>query len=423
MSIFDVFKRNKPIQQRKLVEERAASLADVYSFSSYNGYRTSKSMKLSAVYRCVEIISDSVAQLPLEPFKIDKDGFKEKAKSHPSYYLLNKKPNNYMNRFTFIKLLVSQMLLNGNAYAYIKRDQAGNATELIPLDPQLVSIEQTPEGLLYMTPLLTTPITDEDMIHILNFTYDGINGVSTIEHASNALSLAYSGESQAQGFFTGGCNAGGYLKIDGPLSPKQKEDNKRAWQQAFSPASPEGQPGGIAVLEGNMTYNPIQISPVDSQLLESRQYSVIDICRFFGVSPVKCFDLSKSSYSTIEATQLGFLTDTLQPLLEKIELEFETKLFRPSERMKIDIRFDVSMLLRTDKTSLSNYWSRLFNMGALSPNDIRKELDLSPIEGGDNAFLNAAMRTIKNIEEGGALDNEQKQLDIDNYDIKDNQEQ
>jgi HK97 family phage portal protein len=75
----------------------------------------------------------------------------------------------------------------------------------------------------------------------------------------------------------------------------------------------------VAVLEGNMDFEPVTISPSDSQLLETRQFNVVDICRFFGVSPVKAFDLSNSSYSTIEATELAFLTDTLSPLLEKIE--------------------------------------------------------------------------------------------------------
>lgn len=105
----------------------------------------------------------------------------------------------------------------------------------------------------------------------------------------------------------------------------------------------------MCVLEGNMDFSPITVSPSDAQLLETRQFNVIDICRFFGVSPVKAFDLSKSSYSTVEATELAFLTDTLAPLLEKIELEFERKLYKPSEKDSIDVRFDTATLLRADK--------------------------------------------------------------------------
>ena len=143
----------------------------------------------------------------------------------------------------------------------------------------------------------------------------------------------------------------------------------------------------MAVLEGNMDFQPITVNPSDAQLLETREFNVIDICRFFGVSPVKAFDLSKSSYSTVEATQLAFLTDTLAPLLEKIELEFERKLYKPSERENIEVRFNTEVLLRADKASLASYYNTLFQIGVITPNEIRKVLDLPAIENGDKSFV------------------------------------
>ena len=145
-----------------------------------------------------------------------------------------------------------------------------------------------------------------------------------------------------------------------------------------------------------MDFQPITVNPSDAQLLETRQFNVIDICRFFGVSPVKAFDLSKSSYSTVEATQLAFLTDTLAPLLEKIELEFERKLYKPSERNSIDVRFDTSVLLRADKASLANYYNTLFQIGVITPNEIRKALDLEAIENGDHTFVQVNIQTLNN---------------------------
>ena len=145
-----------------------------------------------------------------------------------------------------------------------------------------------------------------------------------------------------------------------------------------------------------MEFKPITVNPSDAQLLETRQFNVIDICRFFGVSPVKAFDLSKSSYSTVEATNLSFLTDTLSPLLEKIELEFERKLYKPSEKANIDVRFDTSRLLRADKQSLASYYNTLFNIGVVSCNDIRKEIDLPYIEGGDAHFVQVNLATLEN---------------------------
>ena len=162
-----------------------------------------------------------------------------------------------------------------------------------------------------------------------------------------------------------------------------------------------------------MDFKPITVNPTDAQLLETREFNVIDICRFFGVSPVKAFDLSKSSYSTVEATNLSFLTDTLSPLLEKIELEFERKLYKPSEKESIDVRFDTSRLLRADKQSLANYYSTLFNIGVVSPNEIRNEIDLPYIDGADNHFIQVNMMEVKK-----AAQNTPSNNSITNEDVK-----
>ena len=374
-------------KQTEVVEERSSTF-DYLMYNTGANYGTSKAMLLSTVYRCVEVISDSVAQLPLEPYKIDADGYRLKFTSHPSYRILNKEPNNRMTRFTFIKTLVVSTLLKGNGFAYIERDNKGNAIALHYIPSELVTIippTTIGENVMYNVTGLSNSVESCNMIHILNFSYDGITGISTLSHAKNTLGLAMDSESHASGFFKGGANLAGILTVQSTLTSKQKQDLKTSWQTAFSPTT--GQPNGVAVLEGNMEFKPITVNPSDAQLLETREFNVIDICRFFGVSPVKAFDLSKSSYSTVDATNLSFLTDTLSPLLEKIELEFERKIYKPSEKESIDVRFDTSRLLRADKQSLANYYSTLFNIGVVSLNEIRKELDLASVEGGDNHFV------------------------------------
>lgn len=131
-----------------------------------------------------------------------------------------------------------------------------------------------------------------------------------------------------------------------------------------------------------MSYQPIQLNATDSQMLESRQYNVQDIARFFGISPVLLGDLSHNSYSTIEAVQQQFLLHTLQPYITMIEEEFTKKLFSNSES-NLEINLDETVVLRTDKTAQANYYSTLLDKGILSINEVRKELGYSEIEGGD----------------------------------------
>ena len=389
-----MFGFGKKRTEQPKVEERSY-FGDYLSYNCATSYTTEKSMLLSTVYRCVEVISDSVAQLPLEPYRIDSNGYKLKFTSHPTYKLLNKEPNPRMTRFDFIKVMIVSTLLKGNGYAYIERDDKGNAQGLHFIPAELVTIirpKSLNEAVSYSMAGLGK-VESCNMIHIKNFSYDGIEGVSTLRHARNTLGLSTDAESHAAGFFKGGANLAGILKSQTNLNSQQKNELKRSWQMAFSPAT--GTPNGVAVLEGNLSFEPITVNPTDAQLLETRQFNVVDICRFFGVSPVKAFDLTKSSYSTVEATNLSFLPETLSPLLEKIELEFERKLYKPSEKDSIDVRFDTATLLRADKQSLANYYQTLFNIGVVSPNDIRKQLDMEAIEGGDNTFVQVNIQTLE----------------------------
>lgn len=399
-------------RKKKQETEERSSTFDYLMYNTGANYSTSKAMLLSTVYRCVEVISDSVAQLPLEPYKVDAQGYKIKFTSHPTYRLLNSEPNKKMSRFTFIKTLVVSTLLKGNGFAYIERDHNGNAIALHYIPSELVTIippKTLGDTVAYSVTGISNVIEACNMIHILNFSYDGITGISTLSHAKNTLGLATDSEAHASGFFKGGANLAGILTVQSTLTSKQKNDLKTSWQSAFSPST--GTPNGVAVLEGNMEFKPITVNPTDAQLLETRQFNVIDICRFFGVSPVKAFDLSKSSYNTVEATNLSFLTDTLSPFLEKIELEFERKLYKPSEKESIDVRFDTSRLLRADKASLASYYNTLFNIGVVSPNEIRKEIDLPYIEGGDQHFVQVNMTTVQNAANLVTADKSVKVLD------------
>ena len=389
MSLFSWFKKEKPVEERSM-------FGDYLLYNSASTYANNKAMLLSAVYRCTEVISDSVAQLPLEPYRIDSDGCKIKFTSHPTYNLLNREPNKNMSKFTFLKTMVVSMLLTGNAYALIDRDEKGNAKALYYIPTELVTIlkpQNITDTISYSITGMKSVVEDCNMIHILNFTSDGYEGVSTLTYARKTLGLAMDAEANAEGFFKGGANVAGILKSNAPLTTKQKESLKSSWNSAFNGNT--GTPNGVAVLDADLDFQAVTVNPSDAQLLETRQFNVIDICRFFGVSPVKAFDLTKSSYNTIEQMQLAFLTDTLQPLLEKFEGEFQRKLYKPSEKDNVVVRFSTAPLPRADQQSQANYYNTLFQMGVMTINEIRQELDLPHLENGNTSFVQVNVQTLK----------------------------
>lgn len=356
-------------------------------------------MLLSTVYRCVDVISDAVAQLPLETFSIDSDGFKRPYIDHPVYSLLNEEPNEDMTRFTFFKTMVASVILRGNAYAYIERDSRGNAVQLIYLQTHQVNIVWILDNSgikrkRYQVVGFKELVEPKDMLHFLNFSYDGIVGVSTLTHARQTLGIATDSEAHAAGFFKGGGNAAGILTVEGVrLNADQKKQNYEEWKARTDPTT--GSPNGIVILEGNMKYQTLTINPKDAQLLESRQFNVVDICRFFSVSPVKAFDLREANYSTVEATQLAFLTDTAAPILTKIELELNRKLFKKSEKGRVKSEFNTSGFLRADKSAQGTYLNQMFQIGAMTPNEIRRENNLPKVEYGDNAFVQVNIQPLE----------------------------
>ena len=409
MGFLDRILRRSPgtveTEQRK-EEENVFGLA--LNYNGWSTYKTSQSLALSAVYRCVEVITNGVASLPVKLYRTDEKGFKYEMHNNLSF-ILSKKPTGKINAFTFYKLIVKDILLQGNAYALILRNGKGEIIGLQYIQAGLVSPIDRGDRIEYQVTGIKGFVRQEDILHFMNYTDNGVYGISVLTHARRTLGIADYGENASENFYkSGGCTTG-FLKFDGPSSGKQREEILSAWNQATGGV--RNQPNGIPVLPANVNYTQLSVNPADAQLLESREFSVVEICRFFGVSPTKCFDLTHASYNNSEMAELAFLNDTLRPLLTKIEMEMETKLFKPEEGY--DIKFDVSELLRTDKKSQAEYFTKMFNLGVLSPNDIRKELDMDEIEGGDIHCAQINLTSIKNLEFVNATaDNRQKEPEM-----------
>lgn len=341
-------------------------------------------MNLSAVYRAVEIISNSIATLPVKILINDESG-KNEADKHPlNYVFSDRNTNNIISKFTLFKLLVQSVLLRGNGFALIERS-GGMVKSLRYLEPNDVNIvyDKIKNTLYYDVPIIKRHVDPKDMIHLVMFSYDGIKGLSVLQNAARSIGIAQASENAAKSFFDNGMMINGILKVQGPVNQKQREDLRAAWNETYTSNG-----SGIAILQGNMDYQTIQLSAKDSQMLESRQFSVTDIARFFGISPVLLGDLSaKTNLNTFEALQNDFLVHTLQPYVVMIENEMNRKLLSPTED-NLSITLETNEILRIDKAAQSNYYSTLINSGVLSINEVRKEIGYNGIgEEGDKHII------------------------------------
>jgi len=392
-----IFTRNKKKEVRMTETEIYDALVlGTLSWSSVEGYEQTKALKLSAVYRAVNLISDSVAILPLDNYTYEKD-WKKKQRNNLDY-LLNVQPNKLMSAYTFKKQIVQYILLKGNAYIHITR-KGDTPTEFILLDPDFIKVMLVKGEKKY---IYNNDVTyeDSDIIHIMNFSTNGLIGSSTLKHAATTLETAYFSEGHANNFFKGNGNMAGIL------SPKQgvniTEPKAKAAKEAFTNASNASVTGGISnsvvVLDSGLEYNPISVNPKQAQLLESRAFNFITIAQFFGVSPHKLFDFSKGGYNSNEMSQIDFLNTTLQPLLEKIENEIYRKIYTKVENNITELRFDVSNLFRLDATAQADYYTKMFFIGAITSNEIREKIDSSyPVKGGNRAFVAVGVQPLDNL--------------------------
>lgn len=384
--IFDYFRRKK--------ERRAL---EIDKLMEAVGKQDVKPMSLSTVYRCVAVISESVAMLPIVLYEVSGEAMRKlTALDHPLVSVLNSAPDSRMTRYTFLQAIVRSMLLRGNGFAYIERKRG--AVSLIFLHPDDVEMikkkgDNGQPYLVYKVKGFERLLDASEVLHFINLSDNGLVGESVLEHARRSLNIAGNAEGQAENYYNGDGMPSGILSIASRMTAEQKEANYKAWKDRMT-----NNPGGVMILEGTtQSYTPINISAADRQLLEVRSFSVQDICRFFGCSPVKAFDLTHSSYSTVEALQLEFLTDTLQPMLTNIEMELHRKLFYGADAAKYAIKFNTGELLRADKSSQAQYFSQLVQLGLMTPNEARIELNLPPMKGGNALYMQGAMMPVEQI--------------------------
>lgn len=361
-------------------------------------------MQMTAVYSCVRILAEAVAGLPLHLYKYTASGGKEKALSHPLYFLLHDEPNPEMSSFVFRETLMTHLLLWGNAYAQIIRNGKGEVIALYPLMPNRMSVDRDSSGALYYTYTrysdeaptmngMTVTLRPSDVLHIPGLGFDGLVGYSPIAMAKNAIGMAIACEEYGAKFFANGAAPGGVLEHPGTIKDPQKV--RDSWNAAYQGSSNSHR---VAVLEEGMKYQPIGISPEQAQFLETRKFQINEIARIFRVPPHMVGDLEKSSFSNIEQQSLEFVKYTLDPWVIRWEQAISRALLRPDEKKLYFAKFNVDGLLRGDYVSRMNGYATARQNGWMSANDIREleNLDRIPPElGGDLYLINGNMTKLE----------------------------
>ena len=340
-------------------------------------------MRVAAVYACVRIISGAVATLPLHVKRRVDARTREDASDAPVWQLLRRRPNRWQTPAQFRRMLQAHLLLRGNAYAMIVRSR-GSVQALIPLHPDRVEVAQGDD--LALSFLYTRPdgrrlrLRQDEVMHLVGLTLDGVRGVSPIAYARETIGLALAMEDHGATTFRNGARVSGVLKHPQRLGPEAVA-NLKAGLEAFRAGG--DQEGKNLILEEGMDYARIAMTAEDAQWIESRKFSRSDIAMFFGVPPHMIGDTEKStSWGTgIEQQSIGFVAYTLEDHLTMWEETIDRDLIGADDLLYA--RFNRAALVKGDIKARWEAYVKGLQWGVWSPNEIRALEDQNPRDGGD----------------------------------------
>ena len=372
------------------LERRGVPGGDPY-WSDFAGTRSSPvnettAQRVSAVYACVQAISETVASLPLILFKRNGED-RERATDHPLYRLLHDMANPEQTALEFREYLQACVLLRGNGYAWIVRGPDGQIRELWPLSPDRVSVVRAAGKLAYdytdSNGVLRRLLAHE-VLHLRHrLGDDGVLGVSPITAARGVVELALAESDHGVNTFSNGAKLLGLLKFPGMLKPDQRESIRRSWASQHAGG---GNAGKTAILEGGVDFQAVSMSLEDAEWIAARQFSVEEVARLFRVPPTVIGDLRHGNYSNSVEMARQFVTMSLRRHLVAWEQAIAKQMLVSSDGQQIYFaEHQVEGLLRGDSVNRADFYDKGIASGWLLPSEARRLENLPTIEGIDHA--------------------------------------
>ncbi|WP_313202285.1 phage portal protein [Pseudomonas sp.] len=340
-------------------------------------------LSVSMIWSCIKILSESLSGLPLKLYE-DKDGKRAQVASNDRYAKLLRKPNPFMTMLNFLKFVVVNMALCGNAFALIERNRNGDVIGIVPLDGKTVTIDTDEDLLYWVTPSKGDryPVSPENMLHFKLFSMDGIVGLSPIEHQAETMGLAKAGQQWSARFMRKGGFTGGYVIYEQFLTKAQQAQVMEKFPDVRKADADDI--GKMAILQGNPKIVPAGISQRDAQFIESQQFQEEALAGIYGVPLWLANRAGKTSImgSNLEQQLTGYITFGLKPFIDAVEDEFNDKIFAALSRFA---EFAVEGLLRADSAGRAAYYKAALGgsggSGWMFINEVRAKENLPPLEG------------------------------------------
>jgi HK97 family phage portal protein len=337
---------------------------------------------LSVVFACVQLISETVAMLPLKVYRRMPDGSRKEDRTHPVAKLFSGDVNDRQPANEFIEMMTAHTLLRGQSYAEIVRDNAGQVTSLVPFHPDWVQIVRLPNSkntndVRYAYDISvpwigtingTKRLLPEEILIIRDRTDDGVVGKSRLRRAHETFGSALANERYAASVFKNGAAMSGVLSHPEALDEAAVDRLTKSFKNTYTGAE---NAGSVAVLEEGLKWTQVSVSPADAQILDSRRFSVEALARIFRVPPAVIGSMAGGGMRPIEEIGRWFYAHTMSPWLVRWERTIERSLFSSTGRISYEVEFDCDLLMRGNMLERFQAYRIAREIGLYNANELR----------------------------------------------------
>lgn len=336
-------------------------------------------LQISTVWACIERRATVISSLPFFAYTNQANGQKDLARDTRLYTLLHDSPNDRMTPMEFWRAMIMNHDLRGNAYARIERDGRGEAYAMWPMPADQVSAFVLNDGTMvyeYRIDGNVAILDASNVLHLKNIG-NGTTGLAKLEFMRSTTDEAAKAQASASKVFGSGGKPTGVLMVDSVLKPEQRKQLQERFAEMAA-----GSTARLFVLEANLKYQQLSMSPEDQQLLETRKFQVEEICRWFDVPPVLVHHSNVTTWgSGVEQIISGFHKFTIRPMLVNIEQAVRKRVMTAQQRARMSVEWSFDALLRGDPASRATYYSTALQNGYMTRNEVRQLENLPPDSG------------------------------------------
>ncbi len=349
--------------------------------------------KIATVFSCINIKANALAVMPIKIYESTPSGKKEK-KELQLYEVLRYSPKNNLPASLYKKMISQDLDLRGNHYSQILRNGLGEIVALYPLvaDKMQVGLLKNEEKVYIYD---NRVVESSKILHIFDIPDNlGLKGLSRIEHATQSLTFAKNASEFGNKMFKNATTPSGSFEIPDVLDDEAYERLKKDIEEKYTDLEKAGVP---LLLEGGLTFKSLSIKNSDAEWLASRKFNREELASIFGVPVAMLNDATNTAYGNLEQKYLEFFSGTIYPLTTIIEESMRMSLLNQKQKQTLSIKFKYNALLRVDTKTRADYYKTRFDIGSITPNEIREYEDENKINSGDEAYVQLNLSTLKNI--------------------------